>query len=218
MKKLGLFALTLIFLFCGTNAFANSMGFEDIVVGDFDISNNFSWTATVNADSTVDFTITNDGGPVDSFIGGVFWDFGSIQLLELPDNDPFVGSTGENVDFSYKKNQDTKALPQGGGDNLSDPFSTTYSAFRKNAPAGINAGESATFRFKLASAITQDVFDTLVQAGEVRTAIHVQGVEGYDEDSDTYIARVSEPATMLLLGIGLIGIAGLGRKKLFKKK
>jgi hypothetical protein len=58
--------------------------------------------------------------------------------------------------------------------------------------------------------ITADLFAGIVLPSGAGTPLVLVG-------SDTEAVSVPEPATMLLLGFGLIGLAGYGRKKLFKK-
>ncbi|MEW5949182.1 MAG: PEP-CTERM sorting domain-containing protein [Thermodesulfobacteriota bacterium] len=67
--------------------------------------------------------------------------------------------------------------------------------------------------------------------GSYRSAAHVQGIDdpnspGIDTDGSGWIGDgdtgggnppVPEPATMLLVGSGLVGLAGIRRKKFFKK-
>ncbi len=69
----------------------------------------------------------------------------------------------------------------------------------------LQVGESYYFR-----ADSLDI-DTTETAGTIHSRLENRAIE------NTTFQPVPEPATMLLLGSGLIGLAGYGRKKFFKK-
>ena len=87
----------------------------------------------------------------------------------------------------------------------------TATTFAQDQPNALSNGD---FLFSFAT----PVLVTEIWFYAVDSPVHGQGwdfaVAGL-ETADA--APVPEPATMLLLGVGLVGLAGAGRKKLFKK-
>ena len=162
----------------------------------------------------------NNLGPLASTITKIYFDDDESNRL-LPNTFAIL----DNAPFVIFDQLPAIPAELPGANEASPPFVTTGNlsagAANPSPHFGVNPGESVSLLFTLAGPISfADVINAM-NMGELRAGIHVQAFS--DGGSESFVTGngttpVREPATMLLFGVGLVGLAGFGRKKLLKKK
>jgi len=210
MKKIWMLMAALALLMVPVISQADLFGFYKLTNnGNADVGGQLSVDVTASG-SQVLFKFFNNVG-IASSITDIYFDDGT--LLSIGN----ITDSGAGVAFG------SPAIPANlpGANDASPDFETTAGFSLDSEPAvsanGVNASnEWVAVLFSLQG--TQTFADTIaaLNDGSLRIGLHVQAI-GTTGGSDSYVNRVPEPGTLLLLGSGLLGLAFAGGRKKIRK-
>ena len=179
---------------CVTNNTGSCSGYANLITGDVSVAGN-----------QLTVTVTNGAG------GGISELYADTPSLGFFLTGLYEG-TGVDLEFGG-------APPNVPGGNTATPvFVSDFMAQASSSAGRINLGETGGLVFTLAPSQTQGQIEALLASGALRFGLHIQSL-GPNLQSEGMISTftppttVPEPATMLLLGTGLLAAARARRKK-----